>query len=608
MCGIIGYTGKRNAKDVILSGLFSLEYRGYDSAGMAVASEGKTVTVKTAGKVKMLENAADSLNLCGSIGIGHTRWATHGAPTFENAHPHTQGRVTLVHNGIIENYAKIKTALEKEGYRFSSETDTEVAAALIDSRLSAEGDPLKAIGSATEKMRGSFAFAMIIEGFPDVIFAARRDSPLIIGTGEEEAFIASDITAILKYTRNYLIPESGDIARVTSDGISVFDSDLLPVAREKKVSVWDTESAEKGGYPHFMLKEINEEPTAIKNVISGRIKNGVPNFSGDGENIVARLASADRIFTVACGTAMHAGLFGKYITEKLARRPCECELASEFRYKNPIVGKDDAVIVISQSGETADSLAALRLAKEKGASTLGIVNVAASSIAREADNVIYTRAGPEIAVASTKAFTVQATVMTLLSVAIALESGKIDAETAKRITSELAYELPEAIKIIAGDDGHIKKIAAAIAKSENAFFIGRGIDRYAAEEGSLKLKEISYIHSEAYAAGELKHGTLSLIGDGVPVIASACDRALYEKTKAGLSEAKARGAMTVFVSPADICTEKDGDFVIALPCISEYIAAISAVTAYQLLAYHTAVMRKTDVDMPKNLAKSVTVE
>ena len=357
-----------------------------------------------------------------------------------------------------------------------------------------------------------------------------------------------------------------------------------------------------------MLKEINEEPMAIKNVLSGRIKDGLPDFSGDGKDIITRLAGANKIFVVACGTAMHAGLFGKYMTEKLARRPCEGELASEFRYKDPIVGKGDAVIVISQSGETADSLAALRLAKEKGAFTLGIVNVVSSSIAREADEVIYTRAGPEIAVASTKAFTVQATVMTLLAVGTALRLGRISEAEAAETTSALSLELPAAVQSLTERSDDIKEIARVISKSENAFFIGRGIDRYAAEEGSLKLKEISYIHSEAYAAGELKHGTLSLISDGVPVIASACDKALYSKTKAGLSEVKARGAVTVLVSPDDICSERDGEFVIGLPCRSEITAAISAVTAYQLLAYHTAVMRNTDVDMPKNLAKSVTVE
>lgn len=608
MCGIIGYTGKRNARDVILSGLFSLEYRGYDSAGMAVVSGGKTITVKTAGKVRTLEEASGRRSLNGSTGIGHTRWATHGAPTVLNAHPHTSGRVTLVHNGIIENYAEIKAELESSGCKFASETDTEVAAALINRCFSETGEPLQAIGKAAQLMRGSFALAMIFEDLPNTLFAARRDSPLIIGIGEGESFIASDITAILKYTRSYLLLENGDIAEISADRISVYDSLLNPAEREKKISAWDTEAAEKGGYPHFMLKEINEEPTATKNVLSGRIKDGLPDFSGDGKNIASRLASAGKIFIVACGTAMHAGLFGKYMIEKLARRPCEGELASEFRYKNPIIGKGDAVIVISQSGETADSLAALRLAKEKGTFTIGIVNAVASSIAREADEVIYTRAGPEIAVASTKAFTVQSTVMTLLSVAIALEVGKIDVQSARAITSALSTELPAAIRSLTERSDDIKEIAKIISKNENVFFIGRGIDRYAADEGSLKLKEISYIHSEAYAAGELKHGTLSLIGDGVPVIASACCPELYEKIKANISEVKARGAATVLVSPDNIYSEGDGDNVISLPCKNETAAAISAVTAYQLLAYHTAVLRGTDVDMPKNLAKSVTVE
>lgn len=608
MCGIIGYTGYRNSAETILSGLFSLEYRGYDSAGLSVFDGDIIKTVKSAGKVRTLKTLSEKSKLSGHTGAGHTRWATHGAPTSENAHPHTVGKITLVHNGIIENYAEIKAKLRLCGCAFRSETDTEVAAALINEYFSVTGDPLTALRNATAEIKGSYAFAVLCEGFPDNVFAARSDSPLIIGIGEDENFIASDITAILKYTKKYIVMESGEFAVIDRKGARLYDKSLSEIKREPSVSAWDIRSAEKGGYPHFMLKEINEEPRALSDVFLGRIKNGVPDFSGDGGNISGRLSRAKKIFTVACGTAMHAGLFGKYMTEKLARRPCEAELASEFRYKNPILDKNDAVIIISQSGETADSLAALRLAKKHGAYTLGIVNAVASSVAREADDVIYTRAGPEIAVASTKAFTVQAAVMCLIAASTALSDKAADVQRIKDFTFSLSSELPSVIGSVISQSDRIKEVASRIAPCDNAFFIGRGIDRYAAEEGSLKLKEISYIHSEAYPAGELKHGTLSLIGEGVPVIASASLPDLYGKTKASLSEVKARGALTVLVTAEGTAAEGDADFIIPIRSESEITTAIAAVTVYQLLAYHTAVLRKTDVDMPKNLAKSVTVE
>lgn len=608
MCGIIGYTGHRDSAEVILSGLFSLEYRGYDSAGLAVFTDDGIKTVRSAGKVRTLKSLSEESELYGHTGIGHTRWATHGAPTAENAHPHTVGKITLVHNGIIENYAEIKARLASGGCVFRSETDTEVAAALINDYLSVTGDPLTALKNATAEITGSYAFAVLCDGFPDKVFAARSDSPLIAGIGEDENFIASDITAILKYTKKYIVVESGEFAVIDRKSAVIYDKELREVKREPSVSTWDTSSAEKCGYPHFMLKEIHEEPCALSDVLLGRIKNGIPDFSGDGNDISSKLSHAEKIFIVACGTAMHAGLFGKYMTEKLARRPCEAELASEFRYKNPILGKNDAVIIISQSGETADSLAALRLAKERGAYTLGIVNAVASSIAREADDVIYTRAGPEIAVASTKAFTVQAAVMCLIAASIAVSCGAVSEPEIKNFTASLSSGLPSVISSVTSQSDRIKEIAARIASSENAFFIGRGIDRYAAEEGSLKLKEISYIHSEAYPAGELKHGTLSLISDGVPVIASASLPSLYGKTKASLSEVKARGALTILVTAEDTAADGDADFIIPIHSESEALTAIATVTVYQLLAYHTAVLRGTDVDMPKNLAKSVTVE
>lgn len=608
MCGIIGYTGYRNSAEVILSGLFSLEYRGYDSAGMAVFTDDGIKTVKAAGKVQTLKALSDGCRISGNTGIGHTRWATHGAPTSENAHPHTVGKITLVHNGIIENYAEIKARLSANGCVFRSETDTEVVAALINEHFAATGDPLSALKNATAEITGSYALAVLAEGFPNKIFAARNDSPLIIGIGENENFVASDITAILRYTKAYIVVESGELAVIDSKSAMIYDRSLHEVQRAPSTSDWDTSSAEKCGYPHFMLKEIHEEPRALSDVFLGRIKDGLPDFSGDGSNISGRLSRAEKIFTVACGTAMHAGLFGKYMTEKLARRPCEAELASEFRYKDPLVGKNDAVIIISQSGETADSLAALRLAKERGAYTLGIVNAVASSIAREADDVIYTRAGPEIAVASTKAFTVQAAIMCLISASTALSCGTVNEQKIKSFTASLSSELPSVISTVTAQSDRIKQVAKRIASSENAFFIGRGIDRYAAEEGSLKLKEISYIHSEAYPAGELKHGTLSLISEGVPVIASASVPSLYGKTKASLSEVKARGAVTVLVASEGTASPDDADFIIPICCKNEALTAIATVTVYQLLAYHTAVLRGTDVDMPKNLAKSVTVE
>lgn len=607
MCGIIGYTGNRNTVEILLSGLSSLEYRGYDSAGIAVFGDDGITTVKTAGRISGLRANPRLGDLNSTCGIGHTRWATHGAPNDTNAHPHTEGVTTIVHNGIIENHAQLKASLEKEGYKFISETDTEVAAARIDASYKKLGEPVTALCDACSYFRGSYAFAVMFKNRPGVIYTAKKDSPLIIGLGEGDNFVASDITAILKYTKRYIGLLDGEIAEVGTDGVTVYDNNLNIVRRNCSVASWDTAAAEKGGYPHFMLKEINEEPTVLKATLAGRITDGLPDFSGDTVNI-DRIVNAKRIYIVGCGTAMHAGLYGKYMTEKFARIFCDVEIASEFRYKDPILGKDDAVIIISQSGETADSLAALRLAKQHGAYTAGIVNVVASSIAREADGVIYTHAGPEIAVASTKAYVVQTAVLLLIAVKLGIASGNLPKEKAKELMAGLSERLPVALSELIDMSEYIKNVARECAASEDMFYIGRGADRYVADEGSLKLKEISYVHSEAYAAGELKHGTISLITEGVPVMAFATQEKLYEKIESNVREVRARGAKTIMVCPERLYRKGDSQLSIILPELPEEILPITAVVACQIFAYHMAILRGTDVDKPRNLAKSVTVE
>ncbi len=609
MCGIVGYVGPRNCSEVLVDALSKLEYRGYDSAGIAVFADGEIETVKTKGKLDDLRNKLKEVGEpSGNIGIGHTRWATHGEPSDINSHPHSGARVTIVHNGIIENYIELKEFLTAQGRTFLSETDTEVVAQLLDYRYN--GDPVKTIDDCMADLKGSFALGIMFKDFPDRIFAVRRESPLIVGVSEGESFIASDVPAILKYTRDYYLLEHNEIATLTADGVSFVDEYLQPIEKELKTADWDEEAAEKNGYPHFMIKEINEQPNAIKTTIMPRIKNGLPNLEENGIT-QERLRSFKNITIVACGTAMHAGMVGKYVIEDLARVPVTVDIASEFRYRNPIISEGDLVIIISQSGETADSLAAMRLAKQKGATTLAIVNAKGSSIAREADMLIYTLAGPEISVASTKAYITQLSVMYLFAFELALAKGTVGNAEVERLVSAL-MKMPEAVQyVIDNCEEKCKYIATKLITAESLLYIGRGLDYALSMEGSLKLKEVSYIHSESYAAGELKHGTISLIDDGMPVIAVATQTDIIPKTISNIVEVKSRGAKVILVC-TDACARelKEGiaDYVVEIPHSDEMLMPITAVVPLQLLAYYTSVNRGIDPDKPKNLAKSVTVE
>ncbi len=609
MCGIVGYVGPRNCSEVLVDALSKLEYRGYDSAGIAVFADGEIETVKTKGKLDDLRNKLKEVGEpSGNIGIGHTRWATHGEPSDINSHPHSGARVTIVHNGIIENYIELKEFLTAQGRTFLSETDTEVVAQLLDYRYN--GDPVKTIDDCMADLKGSFALGIMFKDFPDRIFAVRRESPLIVGVSEGESFIASDVPAILKYTRDYYLLEHNEIATLTADGVSFVDEYLQPIEKELKTADWDEEAAEKNGYPHFMIKEINEQPNAIKTTIMPRIKNGLPDLEKNGIT-QEKLRSFKNITIVACGTAMHAGMVGKYVIEDLARVPVTVDIASEFRYRNPIISEGDLVIIISQSGETADSLAAMRLAKQKGATTLAIVNAKGSSIAREADMLIYTLAGPEISVASTKAYITQLSVMYLFAFELALAKGTVGNAEVERLVSAL-MKMPEAVQyVIDNCEEKCKYIATKLITAESLLYIGRGLDYALSMEGSLKLKEVSYIHSESYAAGELKHGTISLIDDGVPVIAVATQTDIIPKTISNIVEVKSRGAKVILVC-TDACARelKEGiaDYVVEIPHSDEMLMPITAVVPLQLLAYYTSVNRGIDPDKPKNLAKSVTVE
>ena len=562
MCGIVGYVGKRNAQDVLLDGLEKLEYRGYDSAGVALALEGGIRVVKSKGRLAELRKrlAVEALARSG-CGIGHTRWATHGEPSDVNSHPHSTPRVSIVHNGIIENYGVLKERLMAKGYTFESETDTEVLVKLIDSCY--EGEPLKALRAALAMVRGSYALAVLFRDFPDTLFAVKRESPLIVGWGEEENFIASDIPALLKYTRRYSVLEEGDMAVVNADGIRFYNEFAEPVEREVLTANWDQEAAEKGGYPHFMLKEINEQPAAITATVSPRVENGLPDLRVP-ELTDERLRRIGTVHLVGCGTAMHAGMVGKAAIEALARVPAQVEIASEFRYRNPILRPEDLVIIISQSGETSDTLAALKLAKSRGVPVLAIVNVVGSSIARAADYVMYTYAGPEIAVASTKAYMVQMCVLYLFALRLAYARGmQTDAEI-RRLTAEL-LRAGEVIKPRLADCEQIKYLASRFVNTQSCFFIGRGFDYSLSLEGSLKLKEISYVHSDAYAAGELKHGTISLVTDGVPVIALATQKQVYEKTISNAKETKSRGAKVLLFTTQDaVVPDGVADYVVRL--------------------------------------------
>jgi len=606
MCGIVGYVGKRSAQDVLLDGLEKLEYRGYDSAGVALALDGGIRVVKSKGRLTQLRQKLAAQVLAQSFcGIGHTRWATHGEPSDVNSHPHSTPRVSIVHNGIIENYGILKERLIAKGDTFESETDTEVLVKLIDSCYT--GDPLRALQEALAKVRGSYALAVLFRDRPDTIFAVKRESPLIVGWGEGENFVASDIPALLKYTRRYSVLEEGDMAVCTAEGIRFYNEFAEPVQRPVLTADWDMEAAEKGGYPHFMLKEINEQPTAITATVSPRVEDGMPDLRIP-QLTDEVLRSIGTVHLVGCGTAMHAGMVGKAAIETLARVPAEVDIASEFRYRDPILNPNDLVIIISQSGETSDTLAALKLAKSRGVPVLAIVNVVGSSIARAADYVLYTYAGPEIAVASTKAYMVQLCVLYLFALRLAYARGRLSAAETRRYTAQL-LRAPEIIKARLADCEQIKYLASRYMNTQSCFFIGRGFDYSLSLEGSLKLKEISYVHSDAYAAGELKHGTISLITDGVPVIALATQKQVYEKTISNAKETRSRGARVLLFTTKDaVVPEGVADAVVRLDEYEDLLMPLQLIVPLQLFAYYMAVLRGCDVDKPRNLAKSVTVE
>ncbi len=607
MCGIVGYIGDKQAQEVLISGLSRLEYRGYDSAGIATLENDVIRVEKKKGRLKNLEDVLEKTPLSGQVGIGHTRWATHGVPSDANAHPHcsVNKEISVVHNGIIENYMSLKDELQAMGHVFISDTDTEVIAHLLNELYN--GDLVQTIQIALKRMKGSYALAVLCANEPNKIVAVRKDSPLIVGLGDGENFIASDIPAILNYTRDVYLLDNGEMAVLTADAIEVMNSAGQVIDKEIFVVDWDPGDAEKGGYDHFMMKEMVEQPKAMMEALMGRCCDNGASFTGlklDAE----MMKHINRIQIVACGTAYHAGMVGKYYFEKFARISVETEAASEYRYKNPIVDENTLLIVISQSGETADTLAAIRLAKERGAWVLAVTNVVGSSIAREADDVIYTNAGPEIAVASTKAYVTQVGCMMLLASFLGDLNGKMKKADAARICHGLMMT-PGLIEKALESQEVIKAFADKNHKIHDLFYIGRGVDLYTSMEGSLKLKEISYIHSEAYAAGELKHGPIALIEDGTIVVAVCTQENVFEKMLSNIKEVKARGAHVLAIVQAgheDIASEVDEVWVI--PEMDDDITAIPTIVYLQLLAYYLAVARGCDVDKPKNLAKSVTVE
>jgi glutamine---fructose-6-phosphate transaminase (isomerizing) len=610
MCGIVGYIGEKKAVPILMNGLKKLEYRGYDSAGVALYEDNKLSVIKCKGRLAMLEEKLKSENIIGgNVGIGHTRWATHGEPNDVNSHPHlsNSGKIAVVHNGIIENYMKLKDFLIKQGYQFVSETDTEVIAQLVDYYYKQSSDLVKAVMETVDELDGSYALGVICSDCDDKFVAARKDSPLIVGLGKGENFIASDIPAILEHTREIYILEDKDVAVLTKDQVVVYDNYGAISKKEIFHVDWDVASAEKSGYEHFMLKEMFEEPKVIRDTINPRIKDG--RITLDNISITPEyLKGIEKIFIVACGTAFHAGMVGKYLIEKLVRIPVETDVASEFRYRDPIISEKNLVIIISQSGETIDTLFALREAKKKGAKVLSIVNVVGSSIARESDYVLYTWAGPEIAVASTKAYNTQLSALTLIALDFAYKKDLMNDEELGAIIEDLKA-VPAAIEKILSDREKIQKFAAEHYNAKSIFFIGRGLDYALSMEGSLKLKEISYIHSEAYAGGELKHGTIALIEKGTLVICPMTQDSLFEKMASNIKEVKARGAVVLAITHeknADV--DKIADMVVTIPDTNPLLAPIAAVTTMQLFAYYVAVLKGCDVDKPRNLAKSVTVE
>lgn len=610
MCGIVGYCGYRDCSDVLVSALSKLEYRGYDSAGIAVFENNRIQVAKSKGRLKDLEQKMETEGKPhGIAGIGHTRWATHGEPSDINSHPHSGEKVTIVHNGIIENYKELKEFLIEHGEEFLSDTDTEVVAKLLGYYYKKNPlNPLTTIERTIKDLEGSFALGIVFEDFPEVVYATRRESPLIVGVGKDEYFIASDVPAIINYTKDYYLLEHDEIVKLEKAGVTIYDDHGDIEEKTLMTADWDMDAAEKGGYPHFMIKEIHEQPQSINMTIKPRISNGMPNLEECGITI-DKIKSFRQIYVVACGTAMHAGLVGKYVIEKLARVPVTVDIASEFRYRAPLVGEGDLVIIISQSGETADSLAAMRLAKQLGAKTLAVVNAKGSSIAREADMLIYTHAGPEIAVASTKAYIVQLSVMYLFAFELALAKGAITVDECRKLTLELEKTSEVISNILEKSLEVTQYISTKLVAAESLLYIGRGLDYALSMEGSLKLKEISYIHSESYAAGELKHGTISLITKDMPVIAVATQVDLLEKTVSNIKEVKARGAKVILVARDDFKIDEDAyDYIITVPKMDDILMPVPAIVPLQLIAYYTSVHRGNDVDKPRNLAKSVTVE
>ena len=612
MCGIVGFTGKHSAAPILLDGLSKLEYRGYDSAGLAVRDGTTPVQiVKAKGRLKALEEKTDcGRALPGDCGIGHTRWATHGEPSEENAHPHCSddGNVVAVHNGIIENYQELREKLLRKGYTFYSSTDTEVAVKLIDYYYKKYAHtPVDAINHAMVRIRGSYALAVLFRDYPGEIYAARKDSPMILGTKDGEQYLASDVPAILKYTRTVYYLGNLELARLTPQGISFFNLDGDEISKEPVDILWNAEAAEKGGYEHFMMKEIHEQPKAVEDTLRSVCTDGSIDLEKTGLTRDA-VASFRQVWVIGCGSAYHVGVAAQYVLEDLAKIPVRVELASEFRYRDPLVPENTLVVIISQSGETADSLAALRKAKEQGAKTLAIVNVVGSTIAREADYVFYTLAGPEIAVATTKAYSAQLLAVYALAIAFAQDRGQLTDDQAAALVRELE-SLPGKMERLLEDEERIQWFASKQIAAKDIFFIGRGLDYAISLEGSLKMKEISYIHSEAYAAGELKHGTISLIEPGTLVVGVLTQQKLYEKTLSNLLECKTRGAyLMALTTYGNYSMEDNADFVLYIPKTDPHFAPSLAVIPLQLLGYYVSVAKGLDVDKPRNLAKSVTVE
>ena len=609
MCGIVGYVGPKETAKVLIDGLKRLEYRGYDSAGIAVFHRGKVEIRRKEGKLTKLEELIGSETFDGTVGIGHTRWATHGKPSDENAHPHKAGKVAVVHNGIVENYLALKEILKSKGHVFTSETDTEIISHLIDEFVQQGYSSLEAVRIALDKVKGSYALGILLEGNEQSLIAARKESPLVIGLGEGEYFIASDVPPILPYTRDFIFMEDGEMALLSSKGVKVFDAKGGEVSRESKRVNWSPLMAEKGGYKHFMLKEIFEQPRAVTDTIRGRLSEEMGDAILEDVHFDPKLLKKiRRINLIACGTSYHAALVGKFLIEGLCRIPVEADIGSEFRYRNPIIGENDLLVAISQSGETADTLAALREAKRKGAMTLAICNVVESSLAREADHVIYTHAGPEIGVASTKTFVTQLIILFLLALRIGRELGLLSSEEGKSLIGELV-RIPHLMEEMLKTSSQVAKIAKKYLQARDFLYLGRGINYPIALEGALKLKEISYVHAEGYPAGEMKHGPIALIDREMPVVVLATKNDVYEKVVSNIEEVKAReGKVIALASPSDREIVKKADDVIFIPETLPSLTPILLTIPLQLLAYYMADFKGTDVDQPRNLAKSVTVE